>query len=488
MEKAREPSVWIVRAGDTGQGEQSALDNNYISIDYDGLPELHHIKDFEKFKEHYLKTHPNESIGRVGKVVPQIWNFIYEIKINDFIILPLKSHKSKLIAVGKILGDYQYEDVNLEFKQFRPVKWLKKGVDITDFDKDIVELFDGHGTVYRIGELTDIDKLKDMLKRLGVKEIDLETVSDISNKLVQLKNNENKKPLSLDDISKITHFTIQFLKDIEDLLIDKKQIIFYGSPGTSKTFLAKKFSEYFTNNKENVRIIQFHQSYSYEDFIEGIKPKISENGEVKGFTLQSGLFKNLVNECVSNPTDRFVLIIDEINRGNISKIFGELIYLLEYRDEKISLTYSPLKEFYIPSNLYIIGTMNSADRSIAFVDYALRRRFYFKEFYPDTNGDILYSWYQDNNITEVDPKQIVTLLNEINKKISELIGREYQIGYSYFMVKNLDRIKLKNIIDYAITPLIEQYFFGKKQKVDEIKQLWSLILNTNNSNSQTSIL
>jgi len=145
--------------------------------------------------------------------------------------------------------------------------------------------------------------------------------------------------------------------------------------------------------------------------------------------LQSGLFKNLVNECVSNPTDRFVLIIDEINRGNISKIFGELIYLLEYRDEKISLTYSPLEEFYIPSNLYIIGTMNSADRSIAFVDYALRRRFYFKEFYPDTNGDILYSWYKVNNIKEVEPKQIVTLLNEINKKISELIGREYQIGY-----------------------------------------------------------
>jgi restriction system protein len=88
MEKAREPSVWIVRAGDTGQGEQSALDNNYISRGYDGLPELHHIKDFEKFKEHYLKTQPNESIGRVGKVVPQIWNFIYEIQKNDFIILP----------------------------------------------------------------------------------------------------------------------------------------------------------------------------------------------------------------------------------------------------------------------------------------------------------------------------------------------------------------------------------------------------------------
>ena len=132
--------------------------------------------------------------------------------------------------------------------------------------------------------------------------------------------------------------------------------------------------------------------------------------------------------------------------------------------------------------------MNSADRSIAFVDYALRRRFYFKEFYPDTNGDVLYSWYKDNNITEVDPHQLVTLLNEINKKISEQIGREYQIGYSYFMVKNLDKKKLKNIIDYAITPLIEQYFFGKKQKVEEIKQIWSTIFNINTSDFQTSTI
>ena len=118
-------------------------------------------------------------------------------------------------------------------------------------------------------------------------------------------------------------------------------MIFYGPPGTSKTFVAKKFSEYFAQGKENVRIIQFHQSYSYEDFIEGIKPKISETGEAIGFTLQSGFFKNLVKECIENPAKRFVLIIDEINRGNISKIFGELIYLLEYRNEKISLTYSP---------------------------------------------------------------------------------------------------------------------------------------------------
>jgi predicted Mrr-cat superfamily restriction endonuclease len=233
--------MWIVRAGDTGQGEQSALENNCISIGYDGLPGLHHIKDFEKFKEHYRKTHPNESIGRVGKVVPQIWNFIFEIKIGDFIVLPLKTHKARLIAVGKILGEYQYENLNSGIQQFRPIRWLKKDVNINEFDNDLVKLFDEHGTVYRIGGLTEVNKLKDMLKRLGVKEIDSEEMNNMSTKSIQSKNNENKKPLSLEDISKITYFPIQILKEIEYLLIEKKQIIFYGSPGTSKTFLARKF-------------------------------------------------------------------------------------------------------------------------------------------------------------------------------------------------------------------------------------------------------
>jgi 5-methylcytosine-specific restriction enzyme B len=182
------------------------------------------------------------------------------------------------------------------------------------------------------------------------------------------------------------------------------------------------FSEYFSQNIDNVETIQFHQSYSYEDFVEGIKPTISKGGGVE-FSRQPGLFKNLVKKCIENPEKRFVLIIDEVNRGNISKIFGELIYLLEYRNEKISLTYSPDEKFYIPPNLYIIGTMNSADHSIAFVDYALRRRFYFIDFYPSHNG-ILYDWFKDNNIEKNYATAILDMLNQINKKIKEQPGKE----------------------------------------------------------------
>ena len=282
-----------------------------------------------------------------------------------------------------------------------------------------------------------------------------------------------------------TYLPIETLRDIEALLLEKRQIIFYGPPGTSKTYIARKFSEYFTQNTDDVEIIQFHQSYSYEDFVEGIKPTISRTLGIE-FSKQPGLFKNFVKKCTENHEKRFVLIIDEVNRGNISRIFGELIYLLEYRNEKISLTYSPDEKFYIPSNLYIIGTMNSADRSIAFVDYALRRRFYFIDFYPDSTNGILSKWFQDNNVNEVDSKIIRDMLNQINQKITVQLGKEYQIGHSYFMTKNITRDKLSMILKYAIIPLIEQYYFGKEKAVKAIMDICDKVVNTSPSSPNQS--
>ena len=212
-------------------------------------------------------------------------------------------------------------------------------------------------------------------------------------KIIESLPIEDKKDiLTLESLSESLFMSVEKLKTIEELLEEKKQIIFYGPPGTSKTYVAKKFSEYFTQNTENIELLQFHQSYSYEDFIEGIKPKLLESDNtIVGFEKKEGIFKQLVKRCLQNPDKKFVMMVDEINRGNISKIFGELIYLLEYRNknESIHLTYSPNEKFYIPDNLYIIATMNSVDRSIAFVDYALRRRFYFINFYPDSYRNII---------------------------------------------------------------------------------------------------
>ena len=174
-----------------------------------------------------------------------------------------------------------------------------------------------------------------------------------------------------------------FLEEIDTLLKEKKQVIFQGPPGTGKTYVAQELAQYIAGSKDRVTLVQFHPSYAYDDFVQGYRPTTLENGQ-PGFRLTDGpLLRAAHRAALDKSGARHFLIIDEINRGNISKVFGEMYFLLEYRNHKINLQYSSEDEFSLPENLYIIGTMNTADRSIALVDLALRRRFYFVEFHPD---------------------------------------------------------------------------------------------------------
>ena len=293
-------------------------------------------------------VHPTDKIGSVNRVVPQIWDFLYNMKRGDFVVLPLLAENSRLVAVGRIEGGYQDNELHSELTVIRHVKWLKKDVPKSEFEADLVKSLGYRGTVYRLGGSIMVDKLKRMLKKMGVFEIGMEEEEvDVLEDTPKIQQMKKRIPLTIDYLAKTTYLPIETLREIEALLIEKRQIIFYGPPGTGKTYVARMFSEYFSQNIDNVETIQFHQSYSYEDFVEGIKPTISKAWGVE-FSRQPGLFKKLVKKCIENPEKRFVLIIDEVNRGNISKIFGELIYLLEYRNEKISLTYSPDEKFYIP--------------------------------------------------------------------------------------------------------------------------------------------
>jgi hypothetical protein len=252
------------------------------------------------------------------------------------------------------------------------------------------EIFEGQPTKKRPGRSTDRwlfgiseNNGRHILKLNNVTQT--YDIEDYLNRWDEI-NDFKTKPNTLQDLIDKTAFTKESIEEIKILLDEKKQIIFYGPPGTSKTYFAREFASYFTGNINNVTIVQFHPSYSYEDFVEGIRPNLdtATGKSVGSFSIQPGVLKRLVQECRLHADQKFLLIIDEINRGNIPKIFGELLYLLEYRDQKISLTYSPREErFSLPDNLYFIGTMNSADRAIAYIDYALRRRFYFRNFYPD---------------------------------------------------------------------------------------------------------
>ena len=191
-------------------------------------------------------------------------------------------------------------------------------------------------------------------------------------------------PTPVGDLESLANETLipeSQLRQIQTLLDDKKQVIFQGPPGTGKTYLAKKLAACLAGSDDRVRLVQFHPSYAYEDFIQGYRPTLTEDGRA-GFELRDGPLVKMARTAGKEPDAKFFLVIDEINRGNLSKVFGELYFLLEYRDHEMQLQYGG-EPFSLPPNLYIIGTMNTADRSIALVDLALRRRFHFMEFHPD---------------------------------------------------------------------------------------------------------
>ena len=187
------------------------------------------------------------------------------------------------------------------------------------------------------------------------------------------------EPPSLEELADELLLAPAFLRDVEKLLDDKCQVIFQGPPGTGKTFVARKLAACLAGSPERVRLVQFHPSYAYEDFVQGFRPKLIN--EQPGFELRPGPLLDMAERARREPGANYFLVIDEINRGNLAKVFGELYFLLEYRDEPMQLQYSD-EPFSLPDNLYIIGTMNTADRSIALVDLALRRRFHFVEFHP----------------------------------------------------------------------------------------------------------
>jgi hypothetical protein len=247
----------------------------------------------------------------------------------------------------------------------------------------------------------------------------------------------------------------EWLAEIVGQVTQSKQVIFYGPPGTGKTFIGKAIAQHLAS-KENTEVIQFHPSFSYEDFFEGFRPAEKTDGSVS-LEKVDGPLKRIATAARSNPDKKYVLIIDEINRGNLAKVFGELYFLLEYRDEEISLMYSKTEKFSLPSNLIFIGTMNTADRSIALVDSAIRRRFKFIHLDPTSEpcSQILPKWLQANKL----PAVAAAILENLNNALAKY---EFSVGPAYFMKdKNQSRENLELTWKYSIEPLLEEYFYGE---------------------------
>ncbi len=265
---------------------------------------------------------------------------------------------------------------------------------------------------------------------------------------------------------------------IASILEKKKNIILEGAPGVGKTFMAKRLAYSIIGSKDTnkVKLIQFHQNYSYEDFIEGFRP--IENG----FELKKGLFYKLCKRAENDIDNNYYLIIDEINRGNLSKIFGELLMLIEAdkRNEKLSLAYSE-ERFSVPNNLYIIGLMNTADRSLALIDYALRRRFSFIRIEPAFDNEKFIKAFNekfDNDFTNV-----INIIEKINEAIEDdkSLGNGFKIGHSYFCPQLKDRKgnkkDIQDIITYEIIPLLEEYWYDDEDSLIQWKNALDGVLN-----------
>lgn len=263
--------------------------------------------------------------------------------------------------------------------------------------------------------------------------------------------------------------------NLRALLLDKQNIILQGSPGVGKTFSAKRLAYSILGEKDDskVQLVQFHQNYTYEDFVIGYKP--NEDG---GFYLRPGVFYNFCKRAQQHPDSKYFFIIDEINRGNLSKILGELMMLIEkaYRGETLVLPYNQ-EEFSVPKNLYIIGMMNTADRSLAMMDYALRRRFSFFEMKPGfTTGG--FNAYQGSLANE-DFNKLVSAIIDLNKVIEsdDSLGSGFCIGHSYLCNKtDVDSDWLKRVVDFDIAPMLREYWFDNDTKFNnELQKLISIV-------------
>ena len=277
---------------------------------------------------------------------------------------------------------------------------------------------------------------------------------------------------------------LEAAREMERLLRERGQMIFYGPPGTGKTWCALQLADYLVDGDPQRRqLVQFHPAYSYEDFIEGIRPQTIECADGRSeinYPVVPGAFTSFCERARLDPDRTYVFVIDEINRAHIARVFGELMLLLEYRGREMQLALSggesragePWRAdvsagFSVPDNVLVLGTMNTADRSLALVDHALRRRFVFYPFYPDDDRLVrpMFTTWLAHDCPDM--LWVADLLDLVNERLATDVGRHLLIGHSYFMRPGLDDIRLREIWRFQIQPLLEEYFAGVPERLAE---------------------
>lgn len=371
-------------------------------------------------------------------------NFL-DAKIGDMIIGYESTPVKQIVAIGRVSAEQNGEEI-----LFEKVEGLTTPIDCTALKEcpelENMEYFKNpQGSLFKLTR-EEFDFIFDMIRE--------ENPAAAENSI---------EPYSKPDFLNEVYMTEKRYENLVGVLHNKKNIILQGAPGVGKTFAARRLAWSMMGEMDDSRIefVQFHQNYSYEDFMMGYKPVED------GFELKYGIFYRFCQKAANLPEKEFFFIIDEINRGNMSKIFGELLMLIEkdYRGTKATLAYNGLS-FSVPKNLYIIGMMNTADRSLAMIDYALRRRFSFFEVEPgfDSEGFIRYQKELDSETFN----ELIERVKELNREISQdkSLGKGFCIGHSYFCGRDVCTDDwLHSIVDYDILPMLGEYWFDDANKL-----------------------
>lgn len=443
----KEIDYWIYSPGDNACMWDEFYNLGIMGIGWDDVTDLKGFISKEEIKDYMKKVYdPSYSYKNNAHC---LWQFANEIKIGDVIFVKKGMHK--IIGKGVVASDYIYDSARETYKHIRKVEWTNKG----EWE---------HPGQAVMKTLTCISPYPDYVQRLL--SLFAEDILEETSEQIEIKY----PPYTKDDFLNKVYMNEDTYNTLTELLEAKYNVILQGAPGVGKTFAAKRLAYSIMGQKDTSRVamVQFHQSYSYEDFIQGYRPSKD------GFELVNGAFYKFCKEAEEDNERPYFFIIDEINRGNLSKILGELMMLIEKdkRGEKIKLLYSN-EWFTVPKNVRIIGMMNTADRSLALMDYALRRRFAFFDFAPAFASDGFKNYLTEKNSSKLE--KLISTVELLNNAIAadESLGDGFRIGHSYFCTD--DEVTdgwLKSVVEYEVIPLIKEYWFDEPAKIRD----WSSAL------------
>ena len=446
-------NYWLYHTGYRGRKWDKYYKKGIIGIGWGVVGDLTKYSDKKQIVKEFQRVNHDRSKYTNNSLA--LWQFANEIKPGDVVIA--KRGLNEILGYGIVKSDYFYDkSFDNEHHHIRRVDWKEKGS----------WTYKGNLATKLLTRITDY----------------LDLVNTVSNFFETSPDDEEEvityPEYTADDFLNEVYISSKKYDTLKNLLKYKKNIILQGAPGVGKTFISKRlaYSLIGSKDKSKVVMVQFHQSYNYEDFIMGYRPSSD------GFELTNGVFYDFCKKARDDEENDYFFIIDEINRGNLSKIFGELFMLIENdkrgSKNKIQLLYND-ELFYIPSNVYIIGMMNTADRSLAMLDYALRRRFSFFELKPAFDSDN-FRRYADT-LDEDKFNKIIELIKQLNDDITndESLGKGFVIGHSYFTNLKKDNIEyqLANIIEFELIPLLEEYWFDEEDKVEEWSSRLRSVLN-----------